>query len=425
MTPQEFSIEVVQQLTEAGHVAYWAGGCVRDLLRGVEPNDFDVATDATPDQVRKLFGKHRTLAVGESFGVIILLGPESAGQVEIATFRSEGEYLDGRRPESVAFCTPEQDAHRRDFTINGMFYDPLRQVVHDFVDGQTDLQARLVRAIGDPHDRMSEDKLRMLRAVRFAAVLDFELDFVTANAVQEMASQIVVVSAERIAQEFKKMLMHTNRARAMRLCETLGLMQVILPEVVSNTIQQSLEHWESTLSNLQYLTVQSFEAAFAILLGDVTTEAPANRKEEIPGSVRAICRRLKLSNAETDQIHWLVQHRETLKTFPELSLAAKKQLAVAEHFTHLLDIESALIAAGKRTSENLDLVQQFLADTPFAELSPPELITGQDLIDLGYKPGPKFNTWLRAVREAQLNNEISTREQAVAIVQSFASEKLR
>ncbi len=233
-SPQrEFAIEIVRKLRAAGYEALMAGGCVRDLLLGREPQDYDVATTARPEQVRTLFGHRRTLAVGASFGVIVVLPPRGndAGQVEVATFRTEGPYLDGRRPESVAFCTPEEDAQRRDFTINGMFYDPIETRVLDFVEGEADLAARVIRAIGDPHDRMREDKLRMLRAVRFTATLDFELDEVTAAAVREMADQITVVSAERIAQELRRMLVDAHRRRAVELCDDVGLLAVILPEL--------------------------------------------------------------------------------------------------------------------------------------------------------------------------------------------------
>ena len=230
---REFAVEIVRKLRAAGHTALLAGGCVRDLLLGREPKDFDVATTARPEQVRDLFGHRRTLAVGASFGVIVVVPPRGseAGQVEVATFRTEGPYQDGRRPESVAFCTPEEDAQRRDFTINGMFYDPVEARVLDFVGGEADLAARVLRAIGDPHARMREDKLRMLRAVRFAATLDFMLDEVTAAAVREMAHEIVVVSHERIAQELRRMLVDTHRRRAVELCDSVGLLSVILPEV--------------------------------------------------------------------------------------------------------------------------------------------------------------------------------------------------
>ena len=219
MTPpgessREFATDVVRQLRAAGYVALWAGGCVRDLLLGRGAEDYDVATSATPEQVRTLFGKRRTLAVGESFGVIIVLPPsKTAEPVEVATFRTEGVYLDGRRPTEVAFSTPEEDAQRRDFTINGMFYDPIEQRVLDYVGGEADLHRKVLRAIGDPHARMTEDKLRMLRAVRFAATLEFELDPTTRAAVQLMAPEMRVVSAERIAQELHKVLAHRTRVR--------------------------------------------------------------------------------------------------------------------------------------------------------------------------------------------------------------------
>ena len=182
------------------------------------PNDYDVATDARPQQVRDLFGHRRTLAVGEHFGVIIVVGPQrSAGQVEVATFRNDGQYVDGRRPESVEFSSPEEDARRRDFTINGMFFDPVERQVLDFVGGQEDLERGLIRAIGAPRHRMQEDKLRLLRAVRFASTLEFELEAETADAIREMAAEISVVSAARIAQELRKMLAHSNRDTALAL----------------------------------------------------------------------------------------------------------------------------------------------------------------------------------------------------------------
>ena len=211
-----FALEIVLQLRAAGHIALFAGGCVRDSLLGREAKDYDIATTARPEQVRKLFGHRRTLAVGASFGVIMVLAPQGGGQVEVATFRTEGPYLDGRRPESVAFCTPEEDARRRDFTINGMFFDPVEQRVLDFVSGEQDLNAKIVRAIGNPHERFREDKLRMLRAVRFTATLGFSLDPETADAIRAMASELIVVSSERIAQELKKMLLDPHRRRAIQ-----------------------------------------------------------------------------------------------------------------------------------------------------------------------------------------------------------------
>ena len=243
MTPpgessREFATDVVRQLRAAGYTALWAGGCVRDLLLGRGAEDYDVATSATPEQVRTLFGKRRTLAVGESFGVIIVLPPsKTAEPVEVATFRTEGVYLDGRRPTEVAFSTPEEDAQRRDFTINGMFYDPIQMQVLDYVGGEADLHRKVLRAIGDPHARMTEDKLRMLRAVRFAATLEFELDPTTRAAVQLMAPEMRVVSAERIAQELRKVLAHRTRVRGFQLLAETGLLEVLFPEVLPQTAE--------------------------------------------------------------------------------------------------------------------------------------------------------------------------------------------
>ena len=206
-----FAFEVVDRLQRAGHRALWAGGCVRDLLMDREPSDYDVATDATPDRVMGLF--RRTIPVGVSFGVVRVLGPREAGAVEVATFRSDGRYDDGRRPQSVTFGTPEADARRRDFTINGMFLDPVRDEILDLVGGKKDLEARVLRAIGDPIERFAEDKLRLLRAVRFAARLGFELEQSTKAAIASMAGEVRVVSAERIAEELRKMLVHPSRGR--------------------------------------------------------------------------------------------------------------------------------------------------------------------------------------------------------------------
>ncbi len=419
MTPREFSIDVIQQLNDAGHTAYWAGGCVRDLLLGKEPNDFDVATDADPQTVRKIFGHRRSIPVGESFGVMIVLGPKSAGQVEVATFRSEGEYLDGRRPESIAFCSPEEDAQRRDFTINGMFYDPINEVVHDFVHGQEDLKNRMIRAIGDPHDRMEEDKLRLLRAVRFTAALNFDLDSVTADAVRSMAHQLVVVSAERIAQELKKMLTHENRGLAMSLCEQLELLQVFLPEVVEHTIENSLERWQTRLELLRQLPTNSFEVAMAALLRDVPTTEVHHRKEPAPGTIRAVLKRLKLSNQEVETIEWLVLNRDLFDQFGQFSLADKKRLLVTEHFTELFELERTAANVEEKSLAPFENADSLRDSIPPEKLAPPELLDGRELIKLGYRPGPQFKKLLKAVRDAQLNEEIETKDQAIELIQKL------
>ncbi|MCA8996634.1 MAG: CCA tRNA nucleotidyltransferase [Planctomycetaceae bacterium] len=415
---RQFAVEVVRQLVHAGHIAYWAGGCVRDLLRGEDPADYDVATNATPDQVRDLFGRRRTLSVGESFGVIIVLGPKGTGiQVEVATFRSEGEYKDGRRPESVAYCSPEEDAQRRDFTINGMFYDPLAEVVHDFVGGQEDMRRKVVRAIGDPHHRMTEDKLRMLRAVRFAAKFEFELDAVTAVSIREMASQVIVVSAERIAQELRKTLENVHRSRAIRLFEELGLLDVILPEAVHETVNANQERWQHILETLEALGPASFETAFALLLCDLdATVSRRAQKDASHHDVVGICRRLKLSNDETDRIQWLVAHGPQVHKAPSLSLAELKRLAAHEEFSALIHLERTFSQVTGKDPAPFERIDEFLKQTSPNQIDPPELLTGQDLISQGLKPGKMFKELLEIVRVAQLNEEISTKDEALTLV---------
>lgn len=407
---RQFAVDVVQRLTDAGYTALWAGGCVRDFLLGIEPKDYDVATDCRPERVREIFGHRKTQAVGASFGVILLRGPKAAGPIEIATFRSDGSYLDGRRPESVEFSTPEEDAKRRDFTINGMFYDPLERRVLDFVGGEADIAAGVVRAIGNPHDRMREDKLRMLRAVRFAATLDFQLDAVTADAIRDMAAEILVVSAERIAAELRRMLVDPHRHRAMDLCREVGLLSRIVPELQPVTLGVHPE-WGITTQMLHLLQSPGFEVAFAALLQSIDV-----------GPIAGICRRLRLSNDETDRITWLHEHRRAIDEPAALPLHRLKRLAAHRYFPALL----AFVRA-ERLARNLDpapvlFCEEYLRDTPAEEIDPPPLIGGNDLIALGCDPGPRFKEILTAVRDAQLDGDIATREAALQLVDELRNE---
>ena len=274
---RQFATEVVGKLQGAGFRALWAGGCVRDLMLGLTPADYDVATDATPEQVIALFGR-RTVPVGVSFGVVRVLGPHGSGiEVEVATFRSDGAYVDGRRPESVTFSSPELDAARRDFTINGMFLDPFTDEVIDYVGGRDDLRDRILRAIGDPAARFREDKLRLLRAVRFAARFGMAIEPGTRSALRAMAGQVVQVAAERIAQELRRMLVDERRATAMQLALDEGLAAAILPPVAAmkgvahgQPVQPDGDLWDHTLLVLRLLPAgTSFPLAFAALLHDV------------------------------------------------------------------------------------------------------------------------------------------------------------
>ena len=261
---RQFAVEVVRRLREAGFAAYWAGGCVRDELLGRRPKDYDVATSATPPQIRALFGQRRTLPLGAAFGVITVLGPRPAGQIEVATFRQDAAYSDGRHPDHVTFSSAEEDAKRRDFTINGMFFDPIAREVVDYVGGQEDLRQGRIRAIGSPRLRIEEDKLRMLRAVRFAAVFGFAIDTDTANAIRAMAGEITVVSPERIAMEMRRVLTEAGRVEGMRLLIELGLATAVLPEVN----ELSPEEFEHALDVLGRLNQPGFPLALAAVLAE-------------------------------------------------------------------------------------------------------------------------------------------------------------
>lgn len=416
-THREFAVEVVRRLTEGGYTAYWAGGCVRDLVRGESPQDYDVATDATPDGVRNVFGRRRTLAVGESFGVIIVRGPAGLPPVEVATFRAEGPYKDGRRPESVVFCTAEEDARRRDFTINGMFYDPLKEELHDFVGGRVDLEKRVIRAIGDPFARMQEDKLRLLRAVRFAGVLDFDVEKQTAGAVRRMATQVRVVSVERITQELKKMLLHPRRKRCMALCRELGLMEAILPELASTPGA------DSTLEILDRLQEPSFALAMAALFRELAGgESPARRSPPAEGSVHAICLRLKLSNQDTSDILWLHAHQSELDRAPAMSKAELKVLLANRLFPNLVKLAAAIAGVEGRDDSGIRFASERADQWSEQEINPEPLLDGNDLIGMGIRQGPRLKQLLSSVREAQLNDKIRTSEEARALVHRMNEE---
>lgn len=406
---REFATEVVRQLRTAGYVALWAGGCVRDYLMGRVAQDFDVATNATPEQVRDLFGKRRTLAVGQSFGVIIVLPPDkTATQVEVATFRTEGAYLDGRRPSEVVFSTPEEDAQRRDFTINGMFYDPIEERVLDFVGGHEDLERRVLRAIGDPHERMTEDKLRMLRAVRFAATLEFALDENTLAAVTQMAPEMIVVSAERIAQELRKVFAHHTRVRGFELLVKTRLLHVIFPEV-------DLSDSQAITSIVGQLPANArFELATASILYQIPATVSEPRSEaEARNTVWAMTRRLKLSSEEMTNIAWLVAH---LDCWNEAAMQTDAQLKRV--LAHPLSGDLRQLVRAIRTTKCLPLsaiefVDAYAARHTPEQINPPELVTGRDLIQHGLRPGPQFKSLLDTIRDAQLNGEIATREDAL------------
>ena len=288
---RDFALEVVRRLQAAGFQALWAGGCVRDLILGHKPADYDVATDATPDQLMSVL-PFRKVTVGISFGVVRVRNPHRpGGEVEVATFRSDGAYVDGRRPESIVFSSPELDALRRDFTINGMFLDPLTDRLIDYVGGHADLENQLLRAIGEPEARFREDKLRVLRAIRLAARFQFRIEPATLAAIKSMSSQIVSVSKERIAQELRKMLVHTTRAEAMDLALETGLVAAILPDLLpmkgtfqGKPVQPEGDLWDHTMLVLRFLPA---EPSFTLAFGrGLTRRRQAADSRISPGQVR-------------------------------------------------------------------------------------------------------------------------------------------
>ncbi len=416
LVPEEqrrFAIDVVRRLRGAGFTAYLAGGCVRDQLLGRTPKDYDVATNATPPQIRRLFGRRRTLAIGAAFGVITVRGGKAAGAVEVATFRRDVSYSDGRHPDQVTFSSAEEDAARRDFTINGLFFDPVEQRVIDFVGGQEDLAQRRIRAIGDARQRFTEDKLRMLRGVRFSATFDFHLDGAVRRAIADMAAEIAVVSPERIAMEMRRMLVDAHGAVAVRLMLETGLADVVLPEIVPRSPEQR-ERFDRGLEILTRLnegqdtgtaereaaSSPSFPLALATLLF-AWVDA---------GQAAAICRRWRLSNAETERITWLVAHHAALQHVRSMRWSALQPILIAEGGGDLLRLIEAASPAGTETAAYC----RALLAQPRDALDPPPLLTGDDLLAMGVPPGPRYKVLLQRLRDAQLDQEIHTPAEALA-----------
>lgn len=435
MTEREFATEVVRKLQAAGHQALWAGGCVRDELLGLAPKDYDVATDAAPEQVRRMF--RRTVAVGMSFGVVEVLGPKHNPEplkVQVATFRSDVSYSDGRRPDEVVFSTAEEDAKRRDFTVNGMFFDPVAGKLIDYVGGRADLQARVLRAIGEPLSRFEEDKLRLLRGVRFATTFDLTIEPETESAIRAMAEQITVVSAERIADELRKMLVLPRRSRGVNLLYHLGLVRAVLPELLAMKglpqgppAAPTGDLWDHVMVVLDRLgPAPSFPLALAALLHDVgkprtmgrTPERYTFYYHEHVGRRMAsdVCLRLKLSNAERERVEWLVEKHQILCGARGMRTSKLKTLLRHEGIRDLLDLHRADALASGRSSDHVEYCEYLLREWTAEDLDPPVLITGHDLARHGLKPGPKFKVLLDAVREAQLDGAVKTPKEALELV---------
>ncbi|MCH2202218.1 MAG: CCA tRNA nucleotidyltransferase [Fuerstiella sp.] len=407
---KSFALRVVRKLNAAGFEAVWAGGCVRDALLGIAPQDYDVATSARPDDVIQLFGREKTVCVGASFGVVVVLGKyKSDGQVEVATFRTDGQYTDGRRPDHVAFCSSEEDAQRRDFTINGMFYDPLAGKVIDYVGGREDLERAMVRAIGAPDERFEEDKLRMLRAARFAARFEFDLEECTAEAVRRRATDLTQVSVERISQELRRMLSHSSRHLALGLLVEIDLFSVVFPSA-------SDEAKDLALRLAPFLRLPRFEPTLAMLLQE-RLDVDGDHLRVRTTHIAAACRELKFSNEEVSTICWLCDACNRCKCPSELPLHHLKPILSDNRHPLLMDLIEALVQAEMRPQNDAVFLNTYLNQTSPEILDPSPLISGVDLKRLGMKDGPEFSTVLRKIRNEQLDELISTRDEAMARVE--------
>ncbi len=429
-SPQyKFALQVVERLRSEGFQAYWAGGCVRDLLLNRKPGDYDVATSARPEEVRNIFGNKRTFSVGANFGVIIVHGPHGSSDIEIATFRNDGAYIDGRRPESVIFSSPEEDAQRRDFTINGMFFDPVEEKIIDFVDGEKDLREGIVKAIGNPLKRIEEDKLRMLRAVRFTATLEFELDEKTAEAIRNLAPEIHQVSEERITQEWRKMILDSHREYAIELIDSLGLLKEIFPELLyGNDSFEKHPGWERTctLFRLLHKYDATFEVTLALFIGslfipDEDEANDLNRDKHVSMTAGKICRRMRLSNNEKDEICWLLLNQNRLDKASEMPLCDLKRSLSHKYFQPLSTLIQVSLEADGMDDSSLQFCLDFIANHPESEINPAPLVTGEDLIKMGMKPGPKFKETLNTLRDSQLNLEITSRDDALELAKRLNS----
>jgi tRNA nucleotidyltransferase/poly(A) polymerase len=422
--------EVVRHLRAKGYEAWFAGGCVRDGLLGRAPADYDVATSAPPETVRRLF--KRTVPVGMRFGVILVLdGPY---RFEVATFRSDAAYVDGRRPSAVHFGTAEQDAQRRDFTINALLADPFTGEVIDYVGGRADLRAGVIRAIGDPQARISEDRLRMLRAVRFAARLGFTIEPRTRDAIVAAAPTVVDMAAERIGDEIAKMLTEGNARRAFELLDDTGLLRVVLPEIAAmHGVEQSPDHhpegdvWRHTLLLLQQLPAGAPETlAFGALLHDVAKPLCAGMHrgrrtfyghcERGADMAVAILQRLRRSRETWERVAWLVKNHLRPVQAPAMRLATLKKLLAEDGFPELMRLCRLDALSSSRDLQYVLFCEERRAAFAVEQLRPPRLLGGEDLMRLGYPRGPTIGRILHALEEAQLEGEVATRDDAEAFV---------
>jgi tRNA nucleotidyltransferase/poly(A) polymerase len=394
---------VLRRLREAGFEALFAGGCVRDMLLGVRSNDYDVATNATPREVRKLF--RRVLLVGAKFGVAMVI--HKRRRVEVTTFRSDLSYSDGRRPEGVRFTTARQDALRRDFTINGLFYDPLTDRVFDYIGGRRDLDRNLIRAIGPADKRFAEDYLRMIRAVRFSERLGFPIAPATAKAIRRLAPKVAAISGERIFDELKKMLSLPSAGQALRTLEDCRLAEVILPELVGGDL------WPVAIRRVELL---AGKRDFALTMTGLLCQLP-------PRTISALCRRWGASNDLRDGFLWCAENLSRWPVAVDMPLADFKRLLAGRHWRRLLSLWRAQerIETGRQIA--CRRIARRAAAIPAEEIAPPPLVTGEDLKDLGLRQGLRIGQLLRQLYDEQLEQRLASRQAALTRARALVRDE--
>ena len=389
------AIEIIQKLRDKKYEAYLVGGCVRDMVMGIEPADYDIATSAHPEEIMKIFP--RTEAIGAQFGVVLVI--HQGHPYEVATFRSDEAYVDGRRPTGVVFTDAKTDVLRRDFTINGLLYDPVAETVLDYVSGRKDIESKIVRAIGDPDQRFHEDKLRILRAIRFGARLGYSIEAETWKAVCAMAPQIHQVSIERIQDEIVRILTEGQAGAGFRMLYESGLLREVLPEV----------QWSGHLSRCLAMLDRGVasDLAMAVLLHDVNA-----------ADVEKIMERLKFSRSETNHTVCIVTRVPQFHSVRGMSTSALKKFFRLPHFEHHLELERICRTASDADLSNYEFALKMLHDWTHDDIWPMPLITGEALIAMGIPQGPIYKEILSAVEEEQLEGRLTTRESAIEFVRN-------
>ncbi|MEM9017451.1 MAG: CCA tRNA nucleotidyltransferase [Verrucomicrobiota bacterium] len=422
--------EVVRCLQEKGHVTYYAGGCVRDRLRGVCPKDYDIATSATPAVVQSLFPKSD--AVGAHFGVVIV---RIRGEmIEVATFREDGDYGDGRRPDEITFSTPKRDAFRRDFTINGLFYDPIENQLHDYVGGQKDLESGQLRCIGDPLERFEEDYLRLLRAIRFATLLEFEIETETWDAIQKVAPRILQIAPERIQAELNRIWLSPNRVRGFDLLFESGIMELVLPEMIDLQDCEQPPQWHPEgdvfVHTRLMLSLLESDASLAlvwsVLLHDIAKPA-TQTVDEAGGRIRFnghdklgarmaenILTRLRYSNAIIDAVVSAVSSHMQFKDVRKMRVSTLKRFMARETFEDELELHRVDCLGSNGILDNYEFLIEKTEEFAAEPILPPPFLNGGDLIERNLDPGPNFKDILTEAQDMQLEGKLTSREEALA-----------